>query len=213
MDEEKKRIEELENELKEAKEAAAKVEELEAKVTELTETVAEKDKLIEQKNADIVGARRQYKKLADMTEEEKQQLSEKELELQQRMEEHEERVSKFEKEQAEQATKEREARRDAAISKIVGENKELGDRVRNNYDRIKDSGDASTVEEIAKVADEAFNMLGEERPNPIDAVVGGQGGGEAPGGSGNSGFADSDRGKGLSEALGLPQQNPDGKQQ
>lgn len=167
-------------------------------------TVAEKDVIIEQKKNDVIGARKKYQKLSDMSAEEKEALTEKELELQTRQEEQDERQEKFEKEQKELATKESNARRTEAIGKLAGEDKELAEKITANYDRIKDADKASTQEEINTLASDAFNMLGVPKKDAVEGAIadGGNGGaGEAKEGD----FAESEKGKNIATSLNLNQ--------
>lgn len=173
----------------------------EAKVTELEKLVAEKDVLISQKNDDLVGQRKHYKKLADMTQEDKDSLSQKELELQERQEAMEAEQEKFQNEQLEVQGREVKARLDAAIKKHVGDNDEFATKLRANFELIKDSENAVTEEEVSGLMSTAYNMLGEEKPSPVDATIGTSGG--APGDSSTGGFADTPEGQGLAGTLGL----------
>lgn len=179
---------------------------LQDKVAQLEKDVATKDALIAQKNDDIVGIRRKYKNVADMTEEEKEALSAKELELQQRVEEFEKKQEELTARQQEILANEITSRRESAIKKLVGDNKEIAKKIEDNYNRIKDVENAQTEEQIAKHVREAFNMLGDERPEPIASVVNGDGG-YAPGSSSPTGFADTAAGKDLASRLGLPVDN------
>lgn len=192
-------IAELKAKLTEAEKAAGEID-------ALKKSLAEKDLLIKQKTDDIVGIRRKYKRVADMTDEEKEALSEKELELQQRIEEFEKEQADFASRQAEVLQKEVQSRRDGAIRKLVGDNKEVAEKIAANYGRIKDAEGAQTEEEVSKYVHEAFNMLGEARPDPIAIVVNGSDG-MTPGGSDARGFADTEAGKSLATALGLPVAN------
>ncbi len=172
--------------------------------TNYEKTVAEKDAVIEQKKQDVIGARKKYKKLSDMSAEEKEALTEKEFELQKRQEEQDERQDTFEKEQKNNADKEITARRNVEISKFAGEDKELAEKILKNYERIKDADNSSTLEEIKSLTEEAFNMLGVPKADGVESVIG-------SGGSGTSGetktedFSETEKGKNLADALGLNQ--------
>lgn len=150
-------------------------EELREENERLKADLVEKDKLIALKNQDIVGTRQKYKKLADMTEDERMSLTETEVELKRRAEELEKKQSDFEKSQKEFAQKEITTRRENAIKKLVGSNAEIAEKVKANFARIKDAEGAQTEEEITRLATEAFNMLGDDRPKPIDSVIADQG--------------------------------------
>jgi len=191
------------------KELTAKVEELSTTNAELEKSVAEKDAIIQQKNEDLVGQRKQFKRLSEMSEEEKDAMSQKEIELQERQEALEAEQEAFRKEQEESRMKEVNARKENAIKKLVGDNEEYAEKVRSNYERIKDSAEAQTEEEVVRVATEAFNMLGDDRPEPVSNAVNGSGG-SSPQGLPDTGFADSPQGKGLAEQMGLQQPPAEG---
>lgn len=178
-----------------------RIKELEAEKEALEKTVAEKDAIIEQKNQDLVGQRKQYKKLSEMTQDEKDALSQKEIELQERQEEMERQQEEFEKQQAEIRQKEVTARKEAAIKKLVGDNEEYADKLRANMDRIKDSDAVQTEDEIAALADTAFNMLGNDKPEPVANAVNSAYGN--PPAKTDSGYADTPEGKQLEQQLGL----------
>lgn len=204
-EEEKKEFEEAKVKTKEAEDAleAEKTSREEDKAAH-KETIAEKDAIIEQKKNDVIGARKKYQKLSDMSAEEKEALTEKELELQTRQEEQDERQEKFEKDQKELADKESNARRNEAIGKLAGDDKELAEKITANYDRIKDADKASTQEEISALANDAFNMLGVPKKEGVEGAI-------ADGGDGSAGeakegdFAETAKGKNIAESLNLEQ--------
>ena len=191
--------------LKEAKEKAeADLAEANKKVDTLTATVAEKDRVIEVKNQDIIGARKQYKKLSEMTSEEKEALSAKELELQERQEKMEAETEAFRKEQAEIRQKEVDSRWENAIKKRVGDNAEHAETLRKNMKSFVDHDKAMTEDEIASLADRGLNLFGDAKPNPINQALNSSGGAPNGGGAGaGAGFAESEAGKGLADSLGL----------
>lgn len=169
--------------------------------------VAEKDAIISQKNDDLVGQRREFKKLSEMTEAEKSAMSAKEIELQERAEAHEADVKKFREEQAASLKKEVDARRERAITKLAGNDPELKKKIEDNYGRILDNDKAQTEEEIGKVVGDAFNMTGQPKPDPVRAAM--QGGGQGEAGAGEAGsFAESKEGKELAGAMGLVEPKP-----
>lgn len=205
MDENEKKIEELEAQ---AKTAAEEKEKLEADNKELTETntglvktVEEKDEIIKKKTKDVIGARQKYKKLADMTEEEKEGLTAKELELQERQEAQDERQEKFETDQKEIAQNQRKDSVKTALSKHIGD-PELLEKATKHFESIKGSDEALTSEEINGFVDTAINMLGDAKPDPIHQVVNHDDGDTAGGGT-KKDFAESDAGKDMSDKLGL----------
>lgn len=170
-------------------------------VKKLEKSVKEKDELIDQKNRDLVGQRREYKKLSELSEAEKAAMSEKEIELQKRQEEVDNRLEEMKKQQEELHQKEVEARKSAAVRKLVGEDAELQKKVLENFGRLKDVDAASTEEEITAHMTTAFNMLGEERPDPVRSAVSGSG--DNPAAPSGTQFAETTAGKEVASALGL----------
>jgi hypothetical protein len=193
----KERIAELEQQLASEKQARAEDK------TEYEKTIAEKNAVIEQKTNDIVGARKQAQKLKQLSEEEKERLSEKEIELHNAMLAEQERREALEKDIAERNKRDVEARRDSAIKRMVGDNEELKQKVLANYARIKDAENAFTDEDVARVANEAFNMLGEARPDPINSALGDANGGNPPQTGTGERFSDTQRGKEVAKAIGI----------
>lgn len=176
------------------------------KVASLEKTVQEKDVLIEQKNKDIVGARKEYKKLSDMTQAEKDAMTEAELELKERQERFEADQQKFQKEQKERQDKEVKGRQDALIARLGGKDPKIAEAIRANLGKLNPEllNKAITEEEIRPLVETAVNMLGTAKPNPVQAAANGVDGGEAPGEAKGEGFAESKEGSDLSKALGLP---------
>jgi hypothetical protein len=205
-DEEKKKFKDLEDANKKLSDDLKKATD---SITDLNKKIVDKDLLIEQKNNDIISVRKNYKKLADMTQEEKDQLSQAELELKERMEKFEQDQAEFAKKTEEQTKKEVDARKNTALKKLVGEkNPELLKKVLDNFERIKDSEKALTEEEIGKLANDAYNMLGDEKPNPVlDAM---NQNGEAPGDSVIK--TDEARLSQIATEMGLPAEAPAGQQ-
>lgn len=173
-------------------------------------TIAAKDVIIGQKNTDLVNIRneytKKYKTLEEMTAEEKAAMSDKELELQKRMEEFDKKQEDFAKTQAESSLKERNFRIDDAITKIAGNNKELAQQIRDKASQILGFDKAQTPDEIGKFVEDGFKLTGAERPNAIKGAMNGQGG-EAGGEGGAENFADSPAGKEMAKALNLPDVN------
>lgn len=173
-------------------------------------TIADKDAIIETKNKDIVGARKTYKKLSEMTQKERDDLSAQDLEAKERAEKLEadqaelaKKQADFEKSQNEATQKDKDARTERLIRKQVGNDQKYIDLVKANISRLSDSGKALTDEEIAKVVETGVNMLGSDRPDPIRGAIGGGDGEADAGGRPTGGFSDTDAGKGLAAALGL----------
>ena len=184
------------------KELQDKATKLEAEKAQLLADLAEKDKVIEQKSKDVVGARKEYKRLADMTAEEKEALSAKEQELLERQEAHDAKVAQLEKEQADRNAKEKQARVDKAIKAIAGNDTAYAEKLKNNLGRIKDYDVAMTEEEISKVVNDGANMLGEARPNPVTTALNSEGG-VVEGKNEGAGFAETEGGKDLAKSMNL----------
>lgn len=171
-------------------------------------TIKEKDGIITQKNDDIVKQRQGYhKKLSELSEAEKAQMSEKEIELQQRNEELAERQEKFENDQKEFLAKEVGSRKDKLATRLAGKNPELKQKILDNMSRLNGIDAAQTEEELTVFAKDAYNMLGVPSANPVEEILGGGGEGRAPGQKEENGFAESEQGKSLANALGLSQAN------
>lgn len=170
-------------------------------------TIAEKDLLIKQKTEDVVGARKKFKKLEDLTEEERDAMTEKEIELQERQEALDARQAKSEEAQKETLQKEINARKAQAIKKFAGNNEELAAKIEANFGRISDASKAQTAEEIGLIAQDAYNMLGiPSSGNPVEGAMGDGGFGDAGGeGADKTDFSDTEKGKNLAGHLGLNQ--------
>lgn len=175
-----------------------------ADLAKAQKTIGEKDAVIAQKNDDIVKQRQSYKKLDDMTKEEKAAMSDKEIELQQRQEKHESDLAKFQADQKAALKKEVDARIAREVSKYAGKDETLAQKIRDNYARINDAEKAQTDEEVGKIASEAFNMLGVPKPDAMRSVLGGSGG-DTTGKESNTGFAETQQGKDMSKLMGLPE--------
>lgn len=189
-------------------EEKAKMEKLEADLAEAQKSIAEKDAIIEQKNSDIVGARKETQRMKKLTEDEKEQMSQKEIEHHEALLAQQEEAEKLRKDLAERDKREYESRRDNAIKKLVGDNAELAEKVKKNLARIKDADKAITEDEVGAIVGDAFNMLGEARPDPVNSVVNGAGDGSAPQGGGKQSFADTERGKAVAQTLGVQIEPP-----
>ena len=131
-------------------EMKAKITELEGKVETLTkenidyksgaETVAQQLKDKDAELAKMKDAARergeQFKKLRDMTAEEKELLTEKEKEIMQRQEVQEEEINKFKTEQAEFTKKQKDALIDTLAMKKAGGNKELAEKIKITLNKL-----------------------------------------------------------------------------
>lgn len=208
-EEEKKQLADAKAAQKTAEDAlAAEKTAHEATKAQATTDLAAKDVIIKEKTEQVVGARREYKKLSEMSEKEKGELSAAELELKERQEKFDTDLKTFQDNQAASLKKEVDARKAAAIAKYAGKDADLAKKIGENFDRIKDSDKAQTEEEIAKVATEAFNMAGVPRPDPVRGAINNGGNGEAGGDSNGQSFAETKAGTDLMAAMGLATPKP-----
>lgn len=194
----------------ETRDAAAK--KAETDLAAANKTIGEKDVLITQKTDDLVKLRnsttQEMKKLSEMTDAEKAAMSEKEIELQKGLEKLAEDTRVFQEGQAASLKKEVDARRARAIAAVAGKDPELVKKVEEAFGKIKDSDKAQTDEEIASVATSAFNMLGVPKPQAVRDAINGGGNGDAGAAIEPGSFANSEAGKSLSQAMGLPPEPP-----
>jgi hypothetical protein len=197
MDERDKKIKELEATL--AQERVARTTEK----TSFEKTIAEKDVLIQQKTDDVIGARKQYKKLSEMTEAERNEISEQDQATRAFAESLEAKQKQIEETQKQFLQKEIDARKARTFERIAGKNPELQAKVSEAYKKIVDSDKAQTDEEIAGIASMAFNMLGVPKPDPVRAVMNNMMGGEAGGAVDTQDYSATAEGKGLAGAMGL----------
>ena len=174
----------------------------------LEKSIAEKDAVIATKNDDIVRQRHQYKKLSEMTDAEKADMSEKERELQERAEAFEAQQAKFQEDQKAFQDKEISARRERAIAKIAGSDPDLRAKVSDSMKKIVDFDKAQTDEEIANLATSAFNMLGVPKPDPVRSAVNG-GDGTAGGDTTGEQYGDTAAGKSLAGSMNLTIAQPE----
>ena len=188
-------------------EALAKITALETENAGLKTTNAELTAQIGEKDSKITtleeNARKQgenFKKLRDMTKEEKELLSEKELELLERQE-------KIEKDQADFLAKQEQFAKDQRntvvknlINRYARGDEELAKKIAFNLDKIKDSDKAMNEEALAPLIKDSFNMLGTEVRDAVRDAHNerGEGADYKPT---ENGFADSEKGQALSDAL------------
>ena len=146
----------------------------------------------------------QFKNLRDMSEAEKELLTEKEKEIMERQEAHEENMKKLEEAQNKFKQAQRDSLIDSLAMKKAGGNKELADKIKISLGKLKDVDDLATEQELTPHLDFAFNGLGiQNKPDPLyDANnTGGQNADYQTEGS----FAETSEGKGIAGALGLSQ--------
>ena len=140
---------------------------------EKKEKLAEYEKTLEETTSKLKKLENKdynFKKLRDMSSEEKEKLSATEIELKKKQEELEESQASFQ-------TTIVESSKNEALAVLVGDDKKIREKVLHNYDRIK--GNAVTKDEINNRMRDAYNMLGvgaAKVSNPITAAAGFQGG-------------------------------------
>jgi len=195
----------------ELEEALKKITELEGKVETLTkentdykagaEEVAkqlkEKDATIEDMQAKARERGEQFKKLRDMTAEEKELLTEKERELLLRTEQHEEEFNKFKTEQDNFKKSQRDALVDALALKKAGGNREVADKIKVTLSKIKDIENKSLEAELLPEIDFAFNGLAIKTSPDALGTANNTGGDNAPFQT-DTGFAETSEHKGMS---------------
>lgn len=198
LEAEKAELEKKNGELATANEALTK------KNGELETTVKDKDAVIEQKNQDIIGARRKYKKLSELSDDEKANMSEEDIKRKEEQDELYERQEAFEKQQADQQKAERESRLNAAIDRYANGDQELATKIKANYDSFRGSDKASTVEEIGAFVTKSVALMGPDAPKPIAQAGNDQGGNAGNMGGSEKSYADTEAGKSAMKMMGLP---------
>jgi len=178
------------------------------RITDLEAKNKEQEGVIEQKTKDVVGARRKYRKLDELTDEEKEAMSEADIERKRDSDVLFETQETSAKQLADDRAREIKERREAAVKQFAGDDTEVAAKINEHFDSIRGSESAYTPGEIATFMGTAYNMMGVPAAEPIRAA-GNEGGGVAPvlvkPGSKveGEGFADGDAGKGLATMLGI----------
>lgn len=167
------------------------------------ETIGEKDELIEQKNQDIIGARRKYKKLDEMSAEEKAQLSEDELKRKEEQDEIYERQEQIDKEAKERYEADRQSRLNKAIDQYAQGDQELAEKIKANASQFRGFEKAYTEEEIAEFVQKGATLLGPDAPDPVRNAHN-DGGGDANQGAGNQSYDKTEDGSELGKMMNLP---------
>jgi len=200
----------------------AKIVELEGKITTLTKEnedykagstefdkqIKEKEETIAKLKEDAKNQGLNFKKLRDMTEAEKELLTEKEKELMERQEAQEEALKKFQDDQTNFTKKQKDALIDTLAMKKAGGNKELADKIKITLNKINGIDNLTTEAELMPEIEFAFNGLGiQTKTDPLNEAhnTGGGTGEYTPDGS----YAETTEGKSLAGALGLSQAQPD----
>lgn len=185
----------LETALKEIEALKAKNTELENNNTKTASELADTKERLRQRGEE-------FKKLRDMTEEDKKKLTDNELNLLKRQEELDEKAKQLEDNQA----KFIKDQRDTIINKYVNEyskgNKELAEKIRFNFDNTLKAVDANDDASIAKKASSAFALVKQESPDLVTSAIN-EGGRSDDSAINGNGFADSEAGKNLAASMGL----------
>lgn len=157
----------------------------------LVKDVADKNKLIDEKNDQIIGAR---KKFSEMSAKEKEELTEAEKAALQANEETNTRLAKLEEQRNEDAKRERDSRIEQAIGKYSNR-PDIQAKIRENFANLKTAEKAMTIPEIEASVRVATDMLGALEPGALNQNVN-AGNGDAPGDSNKKGdFADTPEGQ------------------
>ena len=181
-------------------EALAKITALEAEKAELTTQVGEKDAKILTLEDNAKKQGENFKKLRDMSKEEKELLSEKELELLKRQEEVENQALSVKQQQDKFFQDQRASVLKNLVDKYAKGDVELAKKIEFNLAKIKDSELAMNEEALSPLVKDSFNMLGAEVTDAVRNAHNERGGNQdykAP----ESGFAETQHGKDLSDAL------------
>lgn len=206
---------ELEEALKKITELEGKVETLTKENTDYKAGADEFKKQLGDKDAEIAtmkdAARErgtQFKKLRDMTAEQKELLTEQEKEILQRQEVQEEAFNKFQEEQKSFKETQRNALIDTLANKKAGGNKELADKIKVTLSKIKDIELKATEQELMPEIDFAFNGLGiQTKADPL--VEANNWGGETQTTTTGTDFSNTPEGKQTASLLGLTQAQPE----
>ncbi len=181
-------------------EALAKITALEAEKAELATQVGEKDAKILTLEDNAKKQGENFKKLRDMSKEEKELLSEKELELLKRQEANEQIAQELQAKQDKFFQDQRASVLKNLVDKYAKGDVELAKKIEFNLAKIKDSELAMNEEALTPLVKDSFNMLGAEITDAVRNAHNERGNNQdykAP----ESGFAETQHGKDLSDAL------------
>lgn len=188
-------------------EALAKITALEAEKASLATTNAELTTQVGEKDAKILtledNAKKQgenFKKLRDMSKEEKELLSEKELELLKRQEEVENQALTVKQQQDKFFQDQRASVLKNLVDKYAKGDVELAKKIEFNLGRMKDSELAMNEEALSPLVKDSFNMLGAEVTDAVRNAHNERGGNQDYKPQ-ETGFAETQHGKDLSDAL------------
>lgn len=178
-----------------------------AEIATLTATVAEKDGIIETKNQDLVGLRKEGQKLKALSDEDKKTMSQMEIAHHEALLGMQTEAEGLRADIAARDLKEVGARRAAVFKKLAGTDADLTKALEEKFASIVDHDKATTEEEIAKIAADAWKMVPQPARDPMAEIMGRNEGGAPDGGAGN-GFAETAGGKTLAETMGLQSAKP-----
>lgn len=154
----------------------------------------------------------QFRKFKDLTDAEKELLTEKEKELMIRQDKFEEEQAQFRKDTEERNKKERDARIDTLATRMSKGDKEIAAQIKINLGKLNPEAlnKAQTEDELAPYIQDALNMTGVGAPaDPLRTAHNMEGrNGEV---KKEDNFADTSTGKELAGALGLSQATPEGQ--
>ena len=213
MDEKDKKIKELEDQLKEANKKIEDSKGREDKLKALETDKAELARQLDVAKKDAAGARHKYKKLSEMTETEKELLTEKEREIMARQEDVEKQQEELRVQREEDRKKEVASRKSTMAKEIAGDDKDLYEKIILHYDSFKDSEKASTPEEIATIMTKAAPLAGVTSVPDAVSQAAFTPGMHKDSKAGPTSFAETEDGKGLASKLNLNialEENKDG---
>lgn len=111
-----------------------------------------------------------FRKLEELNDEERKKLSAQEIELMQRQESIEKQQQELAKQREDDQKKQKEDRETRLFRKYIGNNKELGEKVKFHYDRLADK--AETEEEIERKLQDAIRLATPElKADPLTSAI------------------------------------------
>lgn len=146
-----------------------------------------------------------FKKFRDMSAEEKELLSEKEKELMQRQEKLEEEREKDRREREEWQAGQIKKIENRYVKQLSGGDEKIAEKILFHYNRLSDKADDE--ETIERKMNDAYRLLGDERPDPLRRAISGRGASPEVR-SKSTDFSETEEGKGLGSALGLTLEAP-----
>jgi len=169
-----------------------------------TTTIKERDNKIVDMERHVAEKNIQFKKLRDMTKEEKELYSEKELELKAQQDAILEQQEALQKEQQDFVAKQRESIIDGLVNTYAKGDKEIAAQIRIQLGEFKNVESLSTITEITPFIEKSVKALGiESKPDPL--TVANNTGGRPADVKNEKDYADTEQGKQLMGALGFDQ--------